>query len=250
MSLVSDAVLAATGVMHPLPPSPKLLEAASEIPPQFAQRMRALIERNEPHAFKPRLPKRTFDHYFKVLEEQITPEHVTDILDNLGDEVFAGEYLEQLLKARAVLIGAAPANGYTALTGPVTIDLNEYDKSEWWSVILIAEDPDYIGTELEQVTLSVEQVAMMRQVYPDLYAVMVDILNGAIRDKITKSSPFELHPTLEQTFRIFLGMPIDGMLETSAPAEAPAPAQPETEAAQKIKLDRLLPPSGRTEARR
>lgn len=248
MSLVSDAVLAATGVIKPIAPTSDHLRASSEIPPDFARRMRDLLTRNEPHEFRPRLPTRTFDHYFDSLEESVAPEAVTEILEGLGDEAFAGEYLEQLVRARQLLVDAAPANGYTTLTGDVRIDLNEYDKAEWWSQIVIAEDPEYAGTELEQATLSVEQVAVLRTVYPDLYSTMATILNGAIADKIRVKPDYELHPALEQIFRIFLGMPIDGMLETAAaqqPAQQPAPA-----AAKPIKLDQLLPPSGKTEARR
>lgn len=250
MSLLSDAVIAATGVITPTAPDKQHLKAASELPPQFAERIRGLIKRNEPMAFRPRLPKRTFQHYFKALEQQVTPDQVNEILDNLGDEVFAGEYLEQLILARKLLVDAAPSNGYTSLTGPVEIELNEYDKAEWWSVILMCEDPDYVGVELEQCTVSLEQVAMLRQVFPDLYMTMTQILNGAIQDAITKTPAFELHPVLEQSFRIFLGMPIDSMSEsTQAPAAAQqTPTQPGAE--QKIKLDQLLPPSGRTESRR
>lgn len=248
MSIVSDAVLAATGVIAPVAPTPQLLAASSEIPPTFASKMRALLDRNEPHAFRPRMPKRTFRHYFDSLEGMLGPAEVSAILDGVGDEVLAAEYTEQLVTARALLVEAAPANGYTSLTGPIEIELNEYDKAEWWSVIMIAEDPEYVATELEQGTVSVEQVTTLRQVYPDLYGCFVTILNGAIADKRLAQPTFELHPDLEVTFRIFLGMPIDGVESPGAPAPAAAPSQPA--AAKPIKLDQLLPPSGKTESRR
>lgn len=248
MSIVSDAVLAATGVITPETPTPQLLAASSEIPPAFAQKMRALLDRNKPHEFRPRLPKRTFRHYFDSLEAAVTPQQVTDLLDGVGDEVLAAEYLEQLITARQLLVEAAPANGYTSLTGPVEIELNEYDKADWWSVIVVAEDPEYVGTELEQATISVEQVALVRTVYPDLYECFVTILNGALADKRLAQPTFELHPDLETSFRHFLGMPIDGV-ETPGATPAPAPVDGSA-AAKPIKLDQLLPPSGKTEARR
>jgi hypothetical protein len=217
MSEISEALLAVTGVIRPRPDDESIGKAA-ELLEDFRARIRRWIASSTVKPWSPPLA-----HGFSTregLRERImyTPDEPDGVHD-LGDDVLAAEWTEELKDARAQLLAAWPGvvmrGGLEAEEVPLSFDRGQ----DWLGLVGVVEDPFRLLLELESGAVLPAQLALFESVYPELARILTEETFAALVDLQVKSR--ELPPAKDRVVRLVLKVPPESPILVPKPEEPP-----------------------------
>lgn len=221
MSELSEALLGITGVIRPRPDDESIGRAA-ELLVDFKARIRRWVASSVVKPWSPPL-----SHGFatrEALRERLmyTPDEPDGVHD-LGDEVLAAEWTEELKDARQQLLDAWPGvvmrGGLEAEEVPLSFDAGQ----DWLGLVGVVEDPFRLLLELESGAVLPTQLAMFESVYPDLARILVDETFSALVDLQVKHR--ELTPAKDRVVRLVVKVPAEAPILVPQ-AEEPPPEAP------------------------
>ena len=221
--LAAEALAAVTGLWPRRAPSRTDLVAAEGMPRRWAQKLRKWLASDGPE----RLPWEAPPSSEELLERILRPLDATEIeawLATVGEPGVALAYVGVLQTGRSYLDSIwpkIPEAGLVAGTYPLSRD----DLDEVWSVCRVLDDFDSLLAEFSAQTLTVDQVRAVRSVFPDLCALLDDLLDEALIEHVSKKKPLPWQ--IEDVIRVWRGIKPEEPIAVPAP-DKPQPPKPET----------------------
>lgn len=221
MSLESDALLAATGILAPSI-GPRELAASQAVPAVWEKRLRAWVTAPQaPFAYK---PPPNLERVWMRLAAPPSQAEIEPLVAALGvdDPMFVADYWLGLMAARNHMVAIWPKWTIMTLSGPHLLPLSQDDIEEVSSVLSVLENPDTLLSELYSRTITANQVAAFKVAFPDLYDFANSILDDAIAAQLAKNFDWAPPWDQEDVLRVFRGAPP----EIAPPPPPPPPAPP------------------------
>ena len=221
MSLLSESLLAVTGVIRPKPDDTSV-GRADELLEQLKARARRWLGSSTVKPWTPP-PSQGFATAEALRERLLYTPGEPEGVEHLGDAVLAAEWVLELKDAREQLCAAWPGmamrGGLAEEEPPLSLDRTQ----DWLGLVAVVEDPTRLLHELEAGAVLPAQVAIFKSVYPDIMRQLVGDLFKALVDLQLKNR--DLTPAKERSLRLVLGTPPEEPILVAKPEEPP-PGKP------------------------
>lgn len=146
-------------------------------------------------------------------------------LGALGDPEVGLDYAAVLLSARELLNDKWPKLDIGTVV-PDVLPLAHDDLAEVWSLVRVLDGPDSLFDDLDAWVLTPSQVEAWNAVYPELSAMVRDLLTGAMIDHATAGGAFSWQQL--DLVRMVRGLPPEAQLDVGlAPDKQPEPPPPD-----------------------
>lgn len=222
-TLTAQALVAVTGIFPRRPPSVREMRAATGMPARWRARLHRWLNNETRVAAEWRyLPPPDMDELQKKIITPPDREEIEGWLASVGEVDVGIDYLATITKAREYVDGQwpkIPMDGIQAETCPLSRD----EREQIWSIVRVLDDADALFDDFESRALVEDQVAAWRTVFPDLAALIDDILADLLIEHVAKKK--DLAWWHEDGVRLLRGLPLAApfRVEAPAPGEAQAP---------------------------
>jgi hypothetical protein len=226
-TLPAECLLAVTGLFPSRGPSDTQKRLAARFPKRLAARVRVFLESDKPGKFQPlELPDQKAFH--EQLLEKVDPDQFEESF--LPEEAaLSMQYVMLLQAARDKVVAAWPLYPDTGL------GFRNYDlaKDELLDVLHVFQTLDSVESVLDDLDARVllpDQVALLSQVFPDLYETLhlatLEELAPYLEIQGGVEARGELSQVHEEQLRILLQLPADAPLQSAQqPALQAKPGQ-------------------------
>lgn len=213
MSIEAEALLAATGLLHP--PDRTARTAAKHLVADLRKQLIGVLDHENQRRL--RVNDQT-ESYLKKLAATPDYEGINAIIESKYGLTMVGQYMEKHMAARQLLLDSYPAQEVETSRGVVPQPPDPELLAQWLLDVDTIEN-QRIVSDLAAGAVLPETVTVFKTVFPEIYAYLVTELNEAIATK-----PADWIPPiwLEMAIGTFAGAPMEGA-PPAKPSEEPKP---------------------------
>lgn len=136
----------------------------------------------------------------------------------------AGEWQTKHAAARQLLLDRHPVTTIDSIRGAVVMENDIESEAQWLLEVDTVQNPDRVVRDLAAGALLVEQAQVFNQAYPELAEFLRQALNDDVVKRAGAKPGWLPSPWLEDSMRIFLGLPLDAAVEIrDVPPAKPIP---------------------------
>lgn len=180
---------------NPKPITLKDLHRAVDVEPSIGKAMRAFLDQEKPKPLGEEPEEHDYQETLDLLTAQRSAqeelERRTLITSQLPEPMVAGEYSTFCDKVVGFLARNLPRRNYVTLTGHHQGEPSGCEMSAFWRAWEAIEDPRILLRDMSEGILVSDQVAVAREQYPMLYAVMTQQALLAMADRKAKDEDYE-----------------------------------------------------------
>jgi hypothetical protein len=219
--LTAEALVAITGLWPSRAPDLAQLERAENLPARWRSKVRRWLRADAPRPFAYEPPPVSQDRLREKLEASPSIDDVTLWLSQMGDEIIGAHVVDVIRDGREYCRSQWPQLTISELLPePLPLSRDEYE--EVWSLVRVATDPDVLFDELESWTLTGTQIALWRAVFPELAAMVDDIIATELIEFVAQGK--DLAWQHEDAIRALRGLPPETQIAVKLPTQEEPPS--------------------------
>lgn len=228
-ALAAEALTAITGLFQDGPVTPTQGRLAKALAKTWRAGLAEFLDQKKPKPF--RLPKAP-DHegMLDQLTAGVSATRRAALVSQLADPALGEAYLTVVARGIAYLKERWPVLSQDTPLGPRYLPPGKVESGRSASLLSVVDDPGRVLEEMNSGTLTTEQGAAFRSVYPELAAMARTILWQELVRRYKTPEKYSLAFAREQVIRKLVGMPPEVPLSRIEPAKASkAPAIPKVD---------------------
>lgn len=214
MSIAAEALVAASGIFPDEPLGPQDGLAARALEGEWRSQIKTFFERSKPYRFR-LYPRPAHE---ATLDKLTTAPDGVMLTSKLTDPDLAADYLTVLSNAREYVRERWPSLSMETFTGPRLLEPGWTAMAAAWAVLAVVDDPSRLLVEILSATVQTDQVAAVKTVFPNLYQMLLAIIDDRKQIELAKKKSWTVPWAKERVIRILYQLPPDVSI-----SEAPQP---------------------------
>lgn len=225
MNLESEALVAVSGLFPEKPVGPGFGNEARLLPGRWRSEVKRFFDADKPERF--RLPRRPYENSTMVELLTEMPDTIW-LASRIADPMTVDGYLSVLNNAREYVRAQWPILKLNTFTGERIVEPGAVSVLKAYNAFDIANSPARILDEMMSGSVDIEHTACLRTVYPNLFEMLLDMLDERKILEVARVKSYEIPWWKERVIRIIYNIPPEMSLEPAA-SEPPRFRQPEHE---------------------